>query len=77
MNIVDNTFSWFLWQGTKENSSFGYEMKMRVDGKKGSLINLMILCLNPSTAEWALRALIDFTLSNAERFYSSMSQLNP
>ena len=26
--------------------------------------------LNP-TAEWALRALIDFTLSNARRFYSS------
>ena len=29
-------------------------------------------CLfNPLTAEWALRALIDFTLSNARRFYSS------
>ena len=28
--------------------------------------------LNPLTAEWALRALIDFTLSNARRFYSSM-----
>ena len=27
--------------------------------------------LNPLTAEWALRALIDFTLSNARRFYSS------
>jgi len=27
---------------------------------------------NPLTAEWALRALIDFTLSNARRFYSSM-----
>ena len=26
---------------------------------------------NPLTAEWALRALIDFTLSNARRFYSS------
>jgi len=28
--------------------------------------------LNPLTAEWVLRALIDFTLSNARRFYSSM-----
>ena len=28
--------------------------------------------INPLTAEWALRALIDFTLSNARRFYSSM-----
>ena len=28
--------------------------------------------LNPLAAEWALRALIDFTLSNARRFYSSM-----
>ena len=27
---------------------------------------------NPLTAEEALRALIDFTLSNARRFYSSM-----
>ena len=28
--------------------------------------------INPLTAEWVLRALIDFTLSNARRFYSSM-----
>ena len=27
---------------------------------------------NPLTAEWALRALKDFTLSNVRRFYSSM-----
>ena len=27
---------------------------------------------NPLTAEWTLRALIDFTLSNVRRFYSSM-----
>ena len=27
---------------------------------------------NPLTAEWALWALIDFTRSNARRFYSSM-----
>ena len=27
--------------------------------------------INPLTAEWALRALVDFTLSNARRFYSS------
>ena len=28
--------------------------------------------VNPLTAEWVLMALIDFTLSNARRFYSSM-----
>ena len=28
--------------------------------------------INPLTAEWALRALLDSTLSNARRFYSSM-----
>ena len=27
--------------------------------------------INPLTADWALRTLIDFTLSNARRFYSS------
>ena len=31
--------------------------------------------INPLTAERALRALIDFTLSNARRFYSSMGNL--
>ena len=29
---------------------------------------------NPLTAEWVLRALIDFTMSNARRFYSSMGK---
>ena len=28
--------------------------------------------VNPLTAEWASRAVIDFTLANARRFYSSM-----
>ena len=28
--------------------------------------------LNPLTVEWALRAPVDFTLSNARRFYASM-----
>ena len=28
--------------------------------------------INPLTAEWALRAVIDFALSNARRFYLSM-----
>ena len=28
--------------------------------------------LNPLNSEWELKALIDFTLSNARRFYSSM-----
>ena len=31
-----------------------------------------IIFVNPLTVKWALRALIDFTLSNARRFYSSM-----
>ena len=31
--------------------------------------------INPLTAEWALRALIDFTQSNARRFYSSMGNI--
>ena len=31
-----------------------------------------LLDINPFPAEWVLRALIDFTLSNARRFYSSM-----
>ena len=30
--------------------------------------------VNPLTAEWALRALIDFTLSNVKRFYSVWRQ---
>ena len=29
---------------------------------------------NPLTAEWALRALIDFTLSNARRFFDFTRQ---
>ena len=33
---------------------------------------LQWLLVNPLTAEWALRSIIDFTLSNARRFYSSM-----
>ena len=31
--------------------------------------------INPFPFEWVLRALIDFTLSNARRFYSSMGNL--
>ena len=34
----------------------------------------MVYNVNPLTAECALRALIDFTLSNARRFYSSMGK---
>ena len=30
---------------------------------------------NPFPSKWVLRALIDFTLSNARRFYSSMGNL--
>ena len=32
--------------------------------------------INPFPFEWVLRALIDFTLSNARRFYSSMGNLS-
>ena len=42
---------------------------INVDGE-----NSFFFHVNPSTAEWALRALIDFTLSNARRFYSSMGE---
>ena len=35
-----------------------------------------IPCINPFPFEWVLRALIDFTLSNARRFYSSMGNLS-
>ena len=33
------------------------------------------LLVNPFPSKWVLRALIDFTLSNARRFYSSMGNL--
>ena len=39
------------------------------------LPNLFIPFLNPFPSKWVLRALIDFTLSNARRFYSSMANL--
>ena len=32
----------------------------------------VMIRINPLTAEWAFSALIDFTLCNARRFYSSM-----
>ena len=35
-------------------------------------ISYKTFLINPLTVEWALRAPIDFTLSNARRFYSSM-----
>ena len=35
----------------------------------------LALLINPFPFEWVLRALIDFTLSNARRFYSSMGNL--
>ena len=33
------------------------------------------MCFNPFPSEWVLRALTDFTLSNARRFYLSMGNL--
>ena len=35
----------------------------------------MMQDIKPFPFEWVLRALIDFTLSNARRFYSSMGNL--
>ena len=45
---------------------------MTVESKYVIAIATLSVPINPLTAEWALRALIDFTLSNARRFYSSM-----
>ena len=38
-------------------------------------IALRFCLLNPFLSKWVLRALIDFTLSNARQFYSSMGNL--
>ena len=48
---------------------------MRFCGKRGRVHKSFVwrcLPFNPLTAEWALRVLTDFTLSDARRFYSSM-----
>ena len=42
-------------------------MKIEISGEKKKMKQV-----SPLTAEGALRALIDLTLSNAKRFYSSM-----
>ena len=36
----------------------------------------IVFNFNPFPSKWVLRALIDFTLSNARRFYSSMGNLS-
>ena len=46
-------------------------IESKVSEKQEAPIRI-VLPFNPLTAERALRALIDFTLSNARRFYSSM-----
>ena len=38
-------------------------------------LGLHYVPINPFPSKWVLRALIDFTLSNARRFYSSMGNL--
>ena len=45
-------------------------MFSKFDGDLNNVKNYVLI--NPLTAEWVLRALIDFTLSNARRFYLSM-----
>ena len=46
--------------------------ELRRNLESGKLITTTV---NPFPFEWVLRALIDFTLSNARRFYSSMGNL--
>ena len=58
---------------TKASSKDGFTFKKYKRMLTSTYIAL-ITCtsINPLTAEWALRALVDFTLYNARRFYSSM-----
>ena len=53
---------------SKDNKRTKSESRSNADGQK---------CwhFNPFPSKWVLRALIDFTLSNARRFYSSMGNL--
>ena len=49
-----------------------YEMSVSFRVELNHYIQISFTSVNPLTAERALRALVDFTLSNARRFYSSM-----
>ena len=40
-----------------------------------NFFHVKVVKFNPFPSKWVLRALIDFTLSNARRFYSSMGNL--
>ena len=61
--ISSATLTYHFIQDTKE-------IKMHLN--ESSLLQMKCTAVNALTAVGALRALIDFTLSNARRFYSSM-----
>ena len=52
--------------------SYAIEQKCKQWRQQRFAYNRDCQIFNALTVEWALRALIDFTLSNARRFYSSM-----
>ena len=63
----------FLWHKKVDSAILEravIKLNLLVEGE--SLSWLDFLQHSPLTAEWALRALIDFTLSKARRFYPSM-----
>ena len=64
MNIT-SSISFFSQKRVNQNSD-------TVSPSVYTTLQMQVPRINPLTAEWALRALIDFTLSNARRFYSSM-----
>ena len=66
-NLVHSTIRQFIESKVSEDSG------TQVSEKQEAPIRI-VLPFNPLTAERALRALIDFTLSNAGRFYSSMEK---
>ena len=64
--ISSATLTYYFIQDTKE-------IKMHLNCRNdSSLLQMKCTAVNALTAVGALRALIDFTLSNARRFYSSM-----
>ena len=69
-DICENSYKW-------ENNFTGVRLGGQVLGSDGSMLNNVknYVPINPFPSEWVLRALIDFTLSNARRFYSSMGNL--
>ena len=71
-----SVFNYIGIRTSYHNTNFALRLalKERLMGLGNGLYCFLTSCwgLNPLAAEWALMALIDFTLSNARRFYSSM-----